>query len=271
MKTHLALRFLSWSMITILLCAWQPGASAAPVPVRFTNGTLHGFLELRSAEGHVLAAGDLVQVAHGNQVTSRLLFTFKDGSIDDETTVFSQHRNFQLITYRHIQKGTSFPHPIDLLIDARSGKVTIHSTGKDGNDEVKTDQLHLPPDLANGMVSTLIQNIPPGTSETRVSILAATPKPRFVTLSISSHGEEPFSLAGSPRKAIHYEIRIDLGGVAGIVAPMIGKQPPNIQVWILGGQAPSFLREQGPLYPDGPITNIELISPTWADLQHPTD
>src|ERR1035441_3003357 len=90
MKTHLALRFLSLSTITILLCAWQPGASAAPVPVRFTNGTLHGFLELRSAEGHVLAAGDLVQVAHGNQVTSRLLFTFKDGSIDDETTVFSQ-------------------------------------------------------------------------------------------------------------------------------------------------------------------------------------
>src|ERR1035437_5307932 len=185
MKTHLALRFLSWSMTPILLCAWQPGASAAPVPVRFTNGTLHGFLELRSAEGHVLAAGDLVQVAHGSQGTTPVLFTFKDGSIDDETTVFSQHRNFQLITYRHIQKGTSFPHPIDLLIDARSGKVTIHSTGKDGKEEVKTDQLHLPPDLANGMVSTLIQNIPPGTSETRVSILAATPKQRFVTLSLS--------------------------------------------------------------------------------------
>src|ERR1017187_6265478 len=126
MKTHLALRILSWSTITILLCALQPGAQAAPVPVRFTNGTLHGFLELRSAEGHVLASGDLIQVAHGNQVTTRLLFTFKDGSIDDETTVFSQHRNFQLITYHHIQKGTSFPHPIDLLIDARSGKVTLH-------------------------------------------------------------------------------------------------------------------------------------------------
>ena len=258
-------------MITMLLCVWLPGAPAAPVPVRFTNGTLHGFLELRSAEGHVLASGDLVQVAHGSQVTTRLLFTFKDGSIDDETTVFSQRRNFQLITYHHIQKGTSFPHPIDLLIDARSGQVTVHSTGKDGKEEVKTDKLHLPPDLANGMVSTLIQNIRPDTPETRVSILAATPKPRLVTLSISSRGEEPFSLAGSSRKATHYEIRIDLGGVTGMVAPMIGKQPPNIQVWIMGGQAPSFLREQGPLYPDGPISTIELVSPTWPDLPRSTD
>jgi hypothetical protein len=65
------------------------------------------------------------------------------------------------------------------------------------------------------------------------------------------------------RKAIHYEIKIELGGVAGIVAPMIGKQPPNIEMWIIGGPAPCFLREQGPIYQDGPVYTIELASPTW--------
>ncbi len=254
-------------MIALLFCFSQSGASADPIPVRYANGTIHGFLELLSEDGHVLASGDLVQVAHGSQVTTRLLFHFKDGSIDDETTVFSQHRDIKLISDHHIQKGPFFPHPIDVMIDARSGKVTVSSTGKDGKEEVKTSQLHLPPDLANGIVSTIIQNIPAGATETKVPLLAATPSLRLVTLSISSRGEESFSLAGSPRKAIHYEVKIELGGVAGIVAPMIGKQPPNIELWIIGGEAPCFLREVGPIYPDGPIYTIQLASPTWPESQ----
>jgi hypothetical protein len=252
-------------LIATLLCAWQPGAHAAPILIRHIKGTVHGFLELHSEDGHVLASGDMVQIARGSQVTSRTLFTFKDGSIDDETTVYSQRHDFQLITYHHLQKGPSFPHPIDLMIDARNGAVTVTSTGKDGKEEVKTDHLKLPPDLANGMVSSIIENIAPGTGETRLPVLATTPSPRVVTLSIVSRGEEPFTLAGSSRKAIHYEIKIELGGVAGIVAPMIGKQPPNIQIWIIGGQAPCFLKETGPLYQDGPVTTIQLASPTWPD------
>jgi hypothetical protein len=255
----------SFSLAAILLCASQAAAQAAPIPVRHIKGTVHGFLELKSDDGHVIASGDMTQIARGSQVTSRMLFTFKDGSVDDETTVYSQRRNFQLITYHHIQKGPSFPHPIELLIDARSGQVTVKSTGKDGKEDVKTDHLKLPPDLANGLVPSIIENIGSGAAETKVSILATTPSPRLVTLSIASHGEEPFSIEGSPRKAIHYEIKIELGGVAGVVAPLIGKQPPNIQIWIIGGPAPCFLKETGPLFQDGPVTTIQLASPIWPD------
>jgi hypothetical protein len=269
MRTYLPQRLRSLSMTVLLLGAWHPGAQADPVPARIVKGTLHGFLEMRSADGSVVASGDLVQIARGSQITTRMLFTFKDGSIDDETTVFSQHRILQLITDHHLQKGPSFPHPIDLFIDARSGKVMVGSTGKDGKAQVKTSKLQLPLDLANGLVSSIVENIRPGTQETRVSVLAAIPEPKLVTLSISSRGEESFSLAGSTRKATHYEIKIELGGVAGIVAPMIGKQPPNIQIWIIGGQAPCFLREQGPIYPEGPIYTIELASPTWSDAPKP--
>ncbi len=273
MKTSLTQILRSTLLITLLFCAAQlaapaPAPAPAPIPVRFQNGTIHGFLELRSDDGKVIASGDLVQVASGGTVTGRLLFTFKDGSIDDETTVFSQRRTFRLITDHHIQKGPFFPHPIDLMIDARSGKVTVHSTGKDGKDEVKTSQMQLPPDLANGIVSNIIQNLQPGAAETKIPLLAATPEPRLVTLSIASRGEEPFSLAGATRKSTHYEIKIELGGVAGIVAPMIGHQPPNIQVWVIGAPAPSFLREQGPLYADGPVLTMQLASPTWPDSSH---
>lgn len=268
MKSPLAQRVFFLSLAAILVCMLQSGAPAEPIQVRHVEGTVHGFLQLRSEEGRVIAAGDLVQVVHGDRVTSRLIFHFKDGSTDDETTVFSQRHNFQLITDRHIQKGPSFPNPMDIFVDVRSSKVTVRSTGKDGKEEIKTEHVNMPPDLANGMVLFIIRNIRPETPETKVSLLAATPKPRMVKLAISPRGEEPFSLAGSPQKAKHYEIKIELGGVPGIVAPLIGKQPPNIQVWISGGQAPTFVKEEGPLYPGGPIWTIELTSPVWPDSHH---
>lgn len=91
-------------------------------------------------------------------------------------------------------------------------------------------------------------------------MVVATPKPRLVKLAISPRGEEPFSLVGSPRKAMRYEIKIELGGVAGVVAPLIGKQPPKVQNWIAGGQAPTFVREEGPRYEGGPIWSIQLAT-----------
>jgi hypothetical protein len=71
---------------------------------------------------------------------------------------------------------------------------------------------------------------------------------------------------GSRRKAMRFVLKIELGGVAGVIAPLIGKAPPEIQIWIIGGIAPAFVREEGPLYQGGPVWTIELTSPTWPDL-----
>ena len=87
----------------------------------------------------------------------------------------------------------------------------------------------------------------------------------MVKLVISKIGEDNYSLVGTTRKAIHYEIKIMLGGLAGVVAPLIGKAPPNIEIWTVTGQAPTFVKEQGPMYPDGPVMTIQLISPIWPD------
>jgi hypothetical protein len=258
------------SLILLLVCApLQPTAKAEPVPVRAVAGTIHGFLELRSDDGQVVASGDSFQTVRGNRVTSRTLFHFKDGSIDDETTVFSQRHTFQLISDHRIQRGPSFPHPMDVLIDVQTGLVTVHSTGKDGKDEVKTDHLDLPPDLVNGLVPAVLQNLPPNPPVTTVSMVVATPKPRLVKLVISNVGDDKCLVAGSSRKAIHYDIKIDLGGVAGMVAPIIGKAPPNIQIWTIGGEATTFARERGPLYPEGPMMTIQLVSPTWPGTPKP--
>jgi hypothetical protein len=158
---------------------------------------------------------------------------------------------------------------MDVLVDTRSRQVTVRSTGKDGKEEVKTDHIDLPVDLANGMVSLIIANLRSGAAETTVPMVVATPKPRLVKLVISSLGDETFSIGGSSRKAIHYQIKIEIGGIAGMVAPLVGKAPPNIELWIVGGQAPTFLREQGPTYEDGPIMTIEQTSPVWPDAPKP--
>jgi hypothetical protein len=270
MNILFAKRLRFFSLILPLVWALEPTAQADPIPVRAVQGTIRGFLELRNEDGKVVASGDSFQVVRGGRVTSRTVFHFKDGSIDDETTVYSQRQTFQLISDHHIQKGPSFPHPMDVLIDASSGQVTVHSMGKDGKDEVKSEHLDLRPDLANGLVPILLENLPLDSLATTVSMVVATPKPRLVKLVITNVGDEKCFVGGSSRKAIHYNIKIELGGVAGVVAPIIGKAPPDIQVWTIGGEATTFARERGPLYAEGPMMTIQLASPTWPDTTKPT-
>lgn len=66
------------------------------------------------------------------------------------------------------------------------------------------------------------------------------------------------------RKATNFTILVELGGVAGVVAPVIGKQPADYHIWLMGGTPPAFIREEGPpLYEGGPIWRMEAISPTF--------
>lgn len=252
-----------WRYVALLVCAVSLLAAAEPVRVRHPEGTLHGFLALTTEQGQVLAVGDLIEIVRGERVTSRLTFHFKDGSLDDETTVYTQRGVFRLISDHHIQRGPSFPHPIDMTIDVAKATVVTRSPGKDGKDEIATDRIKIPADLYNGLVTPVIKNVSPDAGETKVSMIVSTPKPRVVTLVIMPMTPETFYLAGFSRKASVYEIKIELGGIAGVIAPVIGKQPPNISMEILGGEMPAFLRETGPLFEGGAVLSISLIGPTW--------
>jgi hypothetical protein len=75
----------------------------------------------------------------------------------------------------------------------------------------------------------------------------------------------PFSPVSSQRKAMCFVLKIELGGVAEVVAPWVGKAALEIQILIIGGLAPAFLREEGPRYQGSPIWTIQLTSSVWAD------
>lgn len=268
-------RFWSTALaVALLRAAAFAGATTPtqPVAVRHSEGLVHGFLVLQTLAGETLAHGDLTQVARGDRVTSQLVFHFKDGSLYDETAVYSQRGNFRLLSDHLIHKGPAFERPMDISINVSLGRVTVRYT-EDGKEKVSTERLNLPPDLANGMTLTLLKNMRSGAPMT-LSVLAVTPKLRVVKLAITAQGEESFSVGESSRKATHYVVKVEMGGVNGLLAPLLGKEPPDIHVWILGGPAPAFLKAEGPLFYGGPIWRIELISPVWprtsvaADAKH---
>ena len=111
----------------LLIAAISGSLFSEPIPVRHPQGSAHGFLVIRTLDGTRIAVGDVTQNIHGDRVTSRVIFHFLDGSIDDDTTVFSQRGVFRLISDHHIQRGPSFPKPIDIFIDAVTGKITSHT------------------------------------------------------------------------------------------------------------------------------------------------
>jgi hypothetical protein len=114
---------LSIVALASLTFVWTDAPSAEPVVVRHVEGLVHGFLSLRSPDGKVIANGDLIQNARGDRVTSRLVFHFKDGSLSDETAVFSQRGHFSLVSDHVVQKGPAFEYPLDMRIDRTAGRV----------------------------------------------------------------------------------------------------------------------------------------------------
>ena len=238
-------------------------APASPVAARYKEGLIHGFLVLSTLDGVPIAAGDSIQVARGDRVTTKMTFQFKDGSRQEETTVFSQRGSFRLISYHLVQKGPAFKNASDLSVTCATGQVTVRYTDDDGKEKVASEHMKLPPDLGNGLVPTLLTNLPPGTSQLEVPLVVTTPKPRLVKVAISAEGTESFSLAGFNRKAMRYVAKVNLGGLAKVVAPMLGKKPPDSHIWILGGEAPSYLKSETPSYMGGPMWRIELVAPVW--------
>src|SRR5205823_898061 len=99
------------------------------------EGLMHGFLALRTLDGKRLADGEMTQVPEGDRVTSRLIFRFKDGSVYDDTTIFSQRGAFRLLSDHLVQRGPSFDQPMESSVDAASGQITVRYKDKGGEEK----------------------------------------------------------------------------------------------------------------------------------------
>jgi hypothetical protein len=252
----------AWIRAAVLALLAAPSA-AEPVPVRFREGLVRGFLTLRTQDAKPLAHGDLMQVVDGDEVSSRLVFHFHDGSLHDERTVFTQQGQFRFRKSHLVQKGPAFERDVEATIDAAAGSVVVRTKERDGKNETYEEKMEIPPDLANGVILTALKNVSPTAPLTTLSMMAITPKPRLVKLEIRPAGEDAFTVAGETRRAVHYVVKVDIGGVTGLLAGLVGKTPPDSHVWILPGDFPAFVKSESPFYPGGLLWRIELTSPRW--------
>lgn len=234
---------------------------AAPVPVRFTEGMVRGFLVLSDTGGKRLASGDFLQTSHGGEIKTRTVLYFKDGSLHDETAVFTQQRTFVMRSYHLVQKGPAFEDDMDITLERATGKYRIKvKPHKGGDEKVLTGKLDLPLDVYNGMVPTVAKNLK-GARET-VHIVGFSPTPRVLELEMIPSGEERVMIGDLKRAALHYTLKPKLG-LLKLPATLLGKMPPDNHLWIITADVPAFVKFQGPLATEGPIWRIELTSPVW--------
>ena len=239
-------------------------AAAAPVGVRFVEGSVHGFIVLRTVTGVLIASGDLLQMRRGGEVESRTVFRFKDGSVHDETVVFTQERIFSLQRYRLLQRGPAFTEDNEISLE-RSGKYRVKTKAhKDGREDLIEGQLDLPSDVYNGMVLTVTKNLLKGASET-VHFVAFTPAPRLIQLELAPAGEQKVIIGDVAKSATHYVFKPILGMWVKLFATLLGSAPPDNHAWIITEGVPAFVRFEGPLFPAGPIWRIELTTPRWPN------
>ncbi len=239
-------------------------ARAEPIPVKHTVGAEHGFLVVRSAVGAIIGHGEYYGSATGERVTARLILKFRDGSLDDETTVFLQRNTFQFVSDRHIQHGPFFKQAMDMQLNA-DGQLTLRTTGKDGKEKIETNHIDLPPDVSNGMVESLMQNVSHNAAPFTLGMVLPSGKGRLAKLAISPDGTQPFTaVIGDRRTAMVFRIKFELGGAAGMVAPIIGKQPSDIMMWVTQGEVPVLVRVIGQLSEGGPVVSLELAGTSFS-------
>jgi hypothetical protein len=244
-------------LFSLIHCSVSVAQQPQAVPVHHIQGTSHAFMVIRAESGTVLGYGELLQLIHGDRVNSRLTYHFRDGSVDEDTTIFSQRATFHLISDHHVQHGPFFSKASDCMIE-ENGNVTNRTVDKDGKQEFQTSHIDLPPDVSNGFTGTMLLNISPTSGPFKLGLVAPTGKGRLIQLAFDIVGEEPFSpILGVRRQANVFRIHPELGGVAGVVAPVIGKQPKDVFVWILEGEVPGLVREIGPLEQGGAVVSVE--------------
>ena len=245
--------------LALTLALFLPSLTfAASVAARRKQEPMHQLYVVKSADGKVIANGEESSVAEGDRVRSDLAFHFLDGSLDEQITTFTQNGVFRLINDHHVQKGPSFPTPLDLAVDIPSGTVTWH-VQKGGQDKVSSIHMALPDDMANGLVPLLAENVPPGSAGLQVSWVAVAIKPILVTLTIQPDSSP--NPAPALQHAQRYLLHVELHGLAWMVAPLLDKMPADLHFWVTDAAQPSFLRLQGPFYQGGPVWTVESLGP----------
>jgi hypothetical protein len=234
---------------------------AAPVPVRFAEGVVHGFLVLRSVDGAALALGDLLQVGRDGVIEKRMLFRFKDGSVFDERVTYTERGVYALKRYSLSQTGPAFAADTDVLMTVATGAYRVKTKDhRGGAEKILEGRLDLPADVYNGMIFSVVKDLPKGSGEV-IHFVAFTPQPKLIELELTPVGEQKVMVGELTKTAVHYLMKPRLGIWLTFFAKVLGRMPEDLHAWILTDEVPAFVGFEGALTTPGPVWRIELVSP----------
>ena len=122
-----------------------------------------------------------------------------------------------LQSYRIVQRGPSFPETIEARIDRATERYEVqYRADEDSPPETLTGAFALPSDVYNGLLSTLMKNLPSGGSAT-VQIVAFTPKPRLVKMLLTPAAEDSVQVNHAALTATRFLVRPQLGLLASLL------------------------------------------------------
>lgn len=235
-------------------------ALAQPIAARRPQQTMRRAFLMKTPDGKTIATAEETAQVQGDTVHSRMTFRFRDGSLDDEQSIFTQDKVFHLVSDHHVQKGPSFPTPQNIAVDVPAGTVTWHEE-KGGRDEAHTARVSLPGDLANGIMPLLVENFPASAQEMQTSWVAVPTHPMVVDISVKPAGDQNMDPDGRTVRAREFVLHPELHGFVSFLAPLVNKVPGDIHIWVTDTARPDFVKLAGPFYQGGPIWTVEPTGP----------
>src|SRR5439155_1347423 len=116
-----------------------------------------------------------------------------------------------------------------------------------GDDKPTEDSIELPENLHHVITGNILKNLAPGASAAG-HMLAFTPKPYRLDTTLRAEGKDKFFAGDVARTATRYLLKMELRGVTGVVASILGKDPPQVRYWSSTGAAPGFGRVEGAVH-----------------------
>jgi hypothetical protein len=81
-------------------------------------------------------------------------------------------------------------------------------------------------------------------------------------MEFTPNGEDSFTVGGAARTARRYLMKLEVPGVMGVLATVVGKDPPDVSYWI-STPIPAFLKFEGQMFLNGPVWRIEPTRARW--------
>jgi hypothetical protein len=175
----------------------RPPLGAAPLKVRFLEGTTRDFLSSDPSTGSRSGTQAATEAARASAIESRVVLTFKVGLLRKETATFCSAgvpaRELPIRAVRPLVAEGG--HRIRSEYRRVPGGVPEQ---KEGDEKTATGSMEMPGDEGNGMDLVLRKNLPAGSAT--VHIAAFLPKPRLIKTVLGPAGEGTVRVSGETRR-----------------------------------------------------------------------